>query len=263
MNRIEIENENVTLLDSDEKIVVTLSSKLDVFDITKVYIEINESTDISIFHKSCDESKLDITIRVKENVISNIYELKSEADTKVQYKYYIDGNSSLSVHKFYDCNAVKELDVIELNGKLAQIDYKFYTISRYGQKYDLLVYHNASSTKSNIITRGVNAQDGSLLFNVTGMVYNGIKDCTIEQNNRIITMNDNPCQINPNLLIEENDVVANHAAHIGKFDQDVIFYLMSRGITYNNAVALLVKGFLTDDSIYKEEIQQIINKYWR
>ncbi len=221
-----------------KKIVVTLSSKLDVFDITKVYIEINESTDISIFHKSNDESKLDITIRVKENVISNIYELKSEADTKVQYKYYIDGNSSLSVHKFYDCNAVKELDVIELNGKLAQIDYKFYTISRYGQKYDLLVYHNASSTKSNIITRGVNTQDGSLLFNVTGMVYNGIKDCTIEQNNRIITMNDNPCQINPNLLIEENDVVANHAAHIGKFDQDVIFYLMSRGITYNNAVAL-------------------------
>ena len=59
------------------------------------------------------------------------------------------------------------------------------------------------------------------------------------------------------------NVKANHAAHIGKFDQDVIFYLMSRGITYNNAVALLVKGFLTDDSIYKEEIQQIINKYWR
>ena len=70
--------------------------------------------------------------------------------------------------------------IIKINSAESKIDESL------RQKYDLLVYHNAPSTKSNIITRGVNMQDGSLLFNVTGMVYNGIKDCTIEQNNRIL-----------------------------------------------------------------------------
>lgn len=262
MNRIEIQEENVTLLDSDEKITVTLSNKLDIFDITKVCICVKESTDISIIHKESQESKLDITIHILENVSCNIYEIKEQKASKVQYKYYLDQKSCAKVHKFYDCTKVKELNIIELNGKYATLDYIFHTISSYPQKYDILVYHNAPSTVSHIITRGVTIKEGSLLFNVTGMVYNGIKDCTLEQNNRIITMNDNPCQINPNLLIEENDVIANHSAHIGTFDDDVIFYLMSRGITYDNAIALLVKGFLMDDTIHKEDIERIIEKYW-
>ena len=100
-------------------------------------------------------------------------------------------------------------------------------------------------------------------FNVTGTVYNGIVDCELSQNSRIITMNENPCNINPNLLIEENDVIANHAALIGKFNEDEIFYLMSRGITREDATKLLTKGFLQDNTVFKEDIENIIDMYWR
>lgn len=263
MNRIEIKEEVVTLLDSDDKILVTLSDKLDIFDITKIHITVKENTNISIIHNGSSESKLDVTIEVLENAECNLYELKEQSDSKVQYKYYLNKNSHLNTHKFYDCMKVKELDIIELNGEDASIDYTFHTISKDTQKYDILVYHNAKRTKSHIINKGVNNEDGSLILNVTGMIYNGITDCVIEQNNRIITMNDNHCQINPNLLIEENDVVANHAAHIGKFDKEAIFYLMSRGITYENAISIMVKGFLMDDTIHKDKIEKIIEKYWR
>ena len=53
--------------------------------------------------------------------------------------------------------------------------------------------------------------------------------CVANQNNRIINLSDNKCEINPNLLIEENDVEANHSAHIGRFSNDEMFYLQSRG----------------------------------
>lgn len=202
-------------------------------------------------------------VNVSNDVCCNIYELKKGQDVKIQYKYYMETRSNLQIHKFYDCNVVKELDIIELNGEYASIDYKMHTISKNTQKYDVVVYHNSRCTKSNIVSKGVNIKDGSLSFNITGTVYNGIVDCELSQNSRIITMNEKPCNINPNLLIEENDVVANHAALIGKFNEEEIFYLMSRGITREDAIKLLTKGFLQDNTVFKEDIENIIDTYWR
>lgn len=263
MNKIKIINEQVLFEESDDLVEVTLSDKLDIFDIIKLKINVLGNTDIEVYYEDEDESKLDVLICVKEDVNCNIYELKKEHDVKIQYKYYIGARANLTVHKFYDCNVVKELDVVELNGEYANIDLKLHTISKNTQKYDLVVYHNSRCTKSNVINKGVNIKEGSLSFNVTGVVYNGIKDCEVNQNNRIITMNENNCNINPNLLIEENDVIANHAALIGKFNEEEIFYLMSRGIKREDAIRLLTRGFLQDDTVYKEEIENIIDTYWR
>lgn len=263
MNKIKVTSEQVLFEESDELIEVTLSDKLDIFDIIKLKINVIGNTDIEIYYENKEEAKLDVLVTVKEDVCCNIYELKKEHDVKIQYKYYLSARSNLNIHKFYDCNVVKELDIVELNGEYASIDYKLHTISKNTQKYDLVVYHNSRCTKSNIISKGVNINDGSLTFNITGTVYNGITDCELNQNSRIITMNENPCNINPNLLIEENDVIANHAALIGRFNEQEIFYLMSRGIKREDAIRLLTKGFLMDQTVFEGEIQNIIDTYWR
>jgi Fe-S cluster assembly scaffold protein SufB len=38
---------------------------------------------------------------------------------------------------------------------------------------------------------------------------------------------------------------------------------MSRGLTYKEAEDLLIKGFLLNETNNKEEIENILNKYWR
>lgn len=263
MNKIKIINEQIIYEESDDLIEVSLSDKLDIFDIIKLQIKVLNDTDIQIYYEDEDESKLDVLIELKENVNCNLYELKKEQDVKIQYKYYLSQNSNLVIHKFYDCKNVKELDIIELNGENANIDYKFHTISKENQKYDIMIYHNSCKTKSKILNKGVNIENGELIFNVTGVVYNGVTDCEVDQNNRIITMNNNKCSINPNLLIEENDVIANHSALIGKFNEKEIFYLMSRGIKREDAIRLLTRGFLQDETIFKEQIENIIDMYWR
>jgi len=51
----------------------------------------------------------------------------------------------------------------------------------------------------------------------------------------------------PSLEIEASDVKAGHAATIGNIDEDMLFYLESRGLTQTQSQELMVKGFLTQD----------------
>lgn len=48
----------------------------------------------------------------------------------------------------------------------------------------------------------------------------------------------------PSLEIEANDVKASHSASSGPPDPEQVFYLTSRGLSQNQAVQLLVEGFL-------------------
>ena len=97
------------------------------------------------------------------------------------------------------------------------------------------------------------------------MVLNNIVDTNINQNNRIINLNDKLCQINPNLYIDENDVTANHSAYIGKFRDDEIFYLQRLGLSYIDATKLLLKGFLSNGmtKYMDKHINKLTKKYWR
>jgi Fe-S cluster assembly protein SufD len=63
----------------------------------------------------------------------------------------------------------------------------------------------------------------------------------------------------PNLEIETGEIVgAGHASTTGRFDDEQLFYLMSRGIPMNEARRLVIRGFLTEiiDKIGDEVIQE-------
>lgn len=262
MNIIKIKNDNIDLIESDELIEVTLSDKYEIFDVRKMNIKVLDSTELEIFYDSKEETKIDIEYTINSNINFKVTEIRSEVKTKVQYKYFIEENSNIDITKFYDVNTVKELDVISLNGMNSKVNYNFKTISKDSQKYDIVIYHNNKNTESNIMNNSVNIDNGTTIFNVTSVVYNGITDCILNQSNKIINLNDSESIINPNLLIEENDVTANHSAFIGKFSDEQIFYLMSRGISEEESINLLIKGFLLE-GIDNKKINNILKKYWR
>ena len=65
----------------------------------------------------------------------------------------------------------------------------------------------------------------------------------------------------PILLIDNYDVDSNHAAYIGKFKDEVMFYMMSRGISREVAYRLLLNGFLINtDSIDKGKIKIFLDE---
>ena len=48
----------------------------------------------------------------------------------------------------------------------------------------------------------------------------------------------------PILEIEDFDVVASHGASIGAIDEEMLYYLMSRGIKRSDAEKLVISGFI-------------------
>ena len=72
---------------------------------------------------------------------------------------------------------------------------------------------------------------------------------------------------NPILLIDEDDVVAGHAASVGRVDPTQLYYLMSRGIPKQEAERLIIHGFLAPvveaipiESVKKQLIEVIERK---
>ncbi|MEK7131510.1 MAG: SufD family Fe-S cluster assembly protein [Patescibacteria group bacterium] len=64
----------------------------------------------------------------------------------------------------------------------------------------------------------------------------------------------------PFLEIKTDDVKAGHAASVGKVDGDALFYLLSRGLSEQQARALLVQGFFETElaAIENEKIKDTI-----
>jgi Fe-S cluster assembly protein SufB len=48
----------------------------------------------------------------------------------------------------------------------------------------------------------------------------------------------------PNIKIRNNDVTIAHEATVGKLSEEDVFYLMSRGISKEEAKAMIVNGFI-------------------
>lgn len=262
MNKLVINESAIELQVEDQLLEITLSDKLDIFDVKKIKIKFIKDTTLEIVYHNKGESKLDIIVEVEPNVNAILKELKEEHKTKIQYHYFLEKNSHLDVFKFYDCYELKELDVVTLTDQYAVFNYQFKTIAHKKQKIDMVVYHNHKNTTSNINVKGLTIEDGAINLNLTGVVYHTIVGCELNQNSHIINLNNKKSQINPNLLIEEEDVVANHAAYIGNFKEEQFFYLQSRGIPYNKALNLLIKGFLFDESM-NPEVNKIIETHWR
>lgn len=135
MNKLIITDEEIKLEESDELIEVTISDKLDIFDVTKIKILVKENTKLKIEHHIEKESKMDITFELEPDITLDTLDFKYGNNLKIQYHYYLKKNSKLNIIKFYDCNNIKELDLVNLNGENANIDYNLKTISKNKQKF--------------------------------------------------------------------------------------------------------------------------------
>lgn len=263
MNKIILENGQIQKSTLDDSINLSLEDANKFLDVKTLKLDILKDTDLTIIQTSKEKVKLDIIININKNITCNLIDLKENGKYKLSYKYNLDENSNLNITKINDVKKIKELIIFNLNGKNTKANYLLKTIAKKEEKYSLMVYHNKENTTSNIINHGVNIKDGEIKFDVSGFVPNGVTDCIVDQNNRIINLTNNKCEIKPNLFIDENDVIANHSAHIGKCNEDELFYLKSRGISEKEAESLLIKGFLESKlTTEKETMEKIINKYW-
>lgn len=267
MNKIIVENDILISTEVDSSIQVSFLEKTEEFIVNKLVIDVLKDTTLEIIYHNQTAFKLDILIRIREGVKAKIQEFRTGNLMKILYRYELDNHSELNLQKFHYIKGMKELDNIYLYGENSKIDYRLKTIATAQEKYDITVYHQGKKTESFLTTNGVSIEDGTLDFHISGIVPNGKCGSVVNQNNRIMNLNERKCSIHPNLFIDENDVSANHSAWIGTLRREELFYLQSRGLRKEEAICLLVKGFLLSNLDLKDEqkqkIENIIHQYWR
>jgi Fe-S cluster assembly protein SufD len=47
----------------------------------------------------------------------------------------------------------------------------------------------------------------------------------------------------PSLIVKTDDVSASHGGTVGEVDEEIVFYMMTRGISRQDAVRILVEGY--------------------
>lgn len=263
MNKITIDNDIFNYDINNKNIEVKEHDSESLFNVKKIDIKIKNESDLFIDLNNSSFIKLNINIDVNDN--TNIYIKSSGNEIKVKYNYNINRNSTCNVFKYNSLNKVHEMVEVHLLEENAAFNYTFKSISNNQENYDYLIYHDFKNTISNIKNNGVN-QKGGMNIQISGYIPKDIIGCICNQNNRIINLSNDKCEIRPNLYIDCDDVDANHSALIGKFSEEEMFYLNSRGINDVDANNLLIKGFLLS-SIENKEIEEAIIKdidnYWR
>ena len=173
------------------------------------------------------------------------------------YKYNIE-EDTIIYH--FSINSSSEVE-INLDKDGIEVYYYYNNINYDDNKFSIKVNHLKSNTHSEIFNHGVNVFCNKLMYYVDGVVPKNSSKCICNQDNQIINMDNGKSTICPNLLIDNYDVDSNHAAYIGKFKDEIMFYMMSRGISLEVANRLLLNGFLLNsDSLDMGKIEEFVNE---
>ena len=113
------------------------------------------------------------------------------------------------------------------------------------QNFTTSIVHFGKNTEGFILKHGVMKDEASSIFNGIGKIEKGASGANAEQESRVLMLSDRARgDANPILLIDEDDVMAGHAASVGRVDDLQLYYLMSRGISKTEAERLIILGFL-------------------
>jgi len=127
--------------------------------------------------------------------------------------------------------------------------------------------HEAPNTTSKLLFKGALDEDSRSIYSGLIKVLPEAVGTKAQQTNRNVKLSENAwAESVPNLEIETNDVVCNHASTVAGIDEEQLFYLESKGIETSAAERLIIAGFFdevtakVDDPLLVKEIDSIMTE---
>lgn len=124
-------------------------------------------------------------------------------------------------------------------------------------KYTLNIADNIlnNNIDSSVKIRVIADNNSDVFVNANGIVMKNTVDNIILLDIKCFNMDNSNVKVIPNLIVDSNEVIANHNATVKNVNQDEMFYLNSKGIKKDEALMLLREGFalsiFTDDDFIK------------
>ena len=203
------------------------------------------------------DAELDIVI---------LYNMKNSSNNFVSINSNLDNNSQLNIFIIdFGCqNSVQRLEN-SLNG-----DYSVFSLNSiyFGSNTDNLgvnylsnVFGKSTQTYMNSIC----VLDGHAKKNFVGTIdfKQGSKKSVGDVSENCIMLSKTAKSLStPILLCGEEDVDGKHSSSLGKIDEDELFYMMTRGISKQDAIKLLIKAKLSKllNNIFDDKLKEQIQK---
>ena len=134
--------------------------------------------------------------------------------------------------------------------------------SNFKKTFDVSFNHKVGNTVALMDNYGVAKDKSNIVFSGCNHILNGAKKSITKQNAKIIVFDKEANgTASPILKIDENDVQASHGAVVGQLNSDHMFYLMSRGLTKDEARMIITLGYLKPISKeFSNELQSKIEE---
>ncbi len=206
--------------------------------------------------------------RLNVNVINFLNE---DSDSFENIENVIGKNSKVS-YTIVDLGGKNSITnyYADIKGESAENDLKTIYLGTDNQLKDINYIAELRGKKTNVEIDVQGALAGSAKKNFKGTIdfKSGCKKSKGNENEFCMLLSDKAKSIAlPMLLCSEDDVEGNHSTASGKVDNKVLFYVMSRGLSYKEAVKLLVKSNFTtiidrisDETLKEEVIRKIDEK---
>lgn len=250
------DDDNINLINN---IVVNATKKC------KLYIVYKSNTNKECFHNgvikinALENSKIDVIVVNTMNKNSNnfeAYENIIESNASVNYTI-IDIGGKSSITNYYS----------NILGEKAKNDLKTIYLGAENNIKDLNYIAELRGKQSFIDIDVQGALSGNAKKNFKGTIdfKKGCKKAKGNENEFCMLLSEKARSIAlPMLLCTEYDVEGNHSTASGKVDNQELFYIMSRGLSYNEAVKLIVKARfnkilsrIEDEDLRNEIIEKI------
>ena len=222
-----------------------------------------QEENVKAFHSGLLDIKLKENAKSKiilsnmlNHLSDNIYEIKNELSENSNLEYvFVDIGGKNKISKYNtEClgkSSKNFLNVIYLGKEKDLIDIN-YSIETYGIK-----------SQAYINVQGALADFSKKNFKGTIDFKEGSKKSVGKENeNCMILSKEATSKSLPMLLCHEEDVEGEHGVSCGKIDENKLFYIMTKGINYNDAKKLIIKANFSEilEKIDNDELRDIIDK---
>ena len=176
-----------------------------------------------------------------ENWSKNTYNLNTKRAVvdKNGIHEWVGGNLGSGCTMLYPCTILK--------GEGSKAEHIAIAFASKDQNQDTgaKVYHLAPRTTSVITSKSISVDGGITSYRGLLDIKKGAKDSrTSVQCDALIIGKNSKTNTFPYMKVKENKVDIAHEATVGKISEDQIFYLMSRGLSQQQATNMIVSGFI-------------------
>jgi len=176
-----------------------------------------------------------------QNWSNNVYNLvtKRAVAEKNATMEWVDGNLGSRLTMKYPA--------VILNGDGAHGEVLSIAFAGHGQHQDAgaKITHNAPNTTSQIISKSIGKDGGRGSYRGLLKIAEGADHCKSNVVCDALLLDDESrSDTYPTIEIDAKHVTMGHEASVSKIGEDQLFYLMSRGLSEDEANAMIVNGFL-------------------